>query len=135
MSSTFSIHVGDHSVLFIAFNIPIQLSGSLNLFSVQSKLSKLGIYYLKMHPYFDHQASEAYNIHIIHPVFHRFFTHAYNACSTICFQTSLSYAVLINSYISSLHHSILSSCHSLCGFPLVVLPSISPNTTFSFITS
>src|SRR6218665_4097037 len=45
------------------------------------------------------------------------------------FHVSVSCAFLFSSCISSLHHSFTSSSHSSCGLPLVVFPSISPNTT------
>ena len=51
----------------------------------------------------------------------------------IIFHVSLSCAFLFRLYISLLHHSFISSCHSLFGLPLFVFPSISLNTT-SFIS-
>jgi len=47
------------------------------------------------------------------------------------FHESLSCAFPFSSYISSLHHSSISSSKSLLGLPLFVFPSISPNT-YSF---
>src|SRR6218665_1891520 len=52
-----------------------------------------------------------------------------NAHLTFIFHVSLSCTFLFRMYISLLHHSFISSSHSLFGIPLFVFPSISSNTT------
>ena len=52
------------------------------------------------------------------------------------FYASLSWAFLFRICISYLHHAFTSSSHSLLGLPLLVFPSIFPNTTsFSLLFS